>query len=196
MWRSSTMPILKRAARCIRRDGSGVGWIGSTLGFSGFRRGRRRAGPAAPVSAGGELGGAGERRRRARAVGGQRYGSLRRAHVRRTTVSVATLDGTRDRHGTQHGRGSNLGCAGASGPALGVDTACSSSLVRFILACESLRRGESELALAGGVNLILSPVPMSRMCKLRALSPRGRCEDVLMLQRTATYGAKAAGWWF
>lgn len=64
---------------------------------------------------------------------------------------------------------------GLTGPSLVVDTACSSSLVAVHLACQSLRSGESELALAGGVNLILSPRVMEMYLHLRALSPEGRC---------------------
>jgi acyl transferase domain-containing protein len=45
---------------------------------------------------------------------------------------------------------------GLQGPALSVDTACSASLVSIHLACQSLRRHESNLALAGGVNLIMA----------------------------------------
>ncbi|PON18064.1 hypothetical protein C2W62_09955 [Candidatus Entotheonella serta] len=64
---------------------------------------------------------------------------------------------------------------GWQGPTMQVDTACSSSLVAIHLACQSLRSGESELALAGGVNLILSPQMSIGFCKLNALSPDGMC---------------------
>ncbi|HEV3076162.1 MAG TPA: alpha/beta fold hydrolase [Thermoanaerobaculia bacterium] len=64
---------------------------------------------------------------------------------------------------------------GLKGPSFPVDTACSSSLLAVHLAMRSLRRGECRLALAGGVNLILSPYSTVTMCKLRALSPTGRC---------------------
>ncbi|WP_245847324.1 polyketide synthase [Mycobacterium szulgai] len=62
-----------------------------------------------------------------------------------------------------------------SGPSLTVDTGQSSSLVAVHLACESLRRGECGVALAGGVNLILSRHHSVRTAKFDALSPDGRC---------------------
>jgi acyl transferase domain-containing protein/acyl carrier protein len=65
---------------------------------------------------------------------------------------------------------------GLTGPNLPVDTACSSSLVALHLACQSLRNGECELALAAGVNLILAPESTVYFCKMRALSPDGRCK--------------------
>jgi acyl transferase domain-containing protein len=64
---------------------------------------------------------------------------------------------------------------GLRGLSLTVDSAQSSSLVAVHLACAALWRGESELAIAGGVNLILTPESTSAMAELGALSPDGRC---------------------
>ncbi|EOV0035591.1 amino acid adenylation domain-containing protein, partial [Vibrio parahaemolyticus] len=61
------------------------------------------------------------------------------------------------------------------GPSMTVDTACSSSLVAVDLAVSKLNSGECELAVAGGVNLILSPEPYIFTCQARMLSPDGRC---------------------
>jgi acyl transferase domain-containing protein/NADPH:quinone reductase-like Zn-dependent oxidoreductase len=63
---------------------------------------------------------------------------------------------------------------GLVGPSLTVDTAQSSSLVAVHLACESLLRGESELALAGGVNLNLAPESTLTVQRFGGLSPDGR----------------------
>jgi amino acid adenylation domain-containing protein/thioester reductase-like protein len=62
------------------------------------------------------------------------------------------------------------------GPSMALDTACSSSLVSVHLACQSLRNGESDVALAGGVNLILTPELTITFSQARMLSPDGRCK--------------------
>ncbi|MEV6166578.1 beta-ketoacyl synthase N-terminal-like domain-containing protein, partial [Streptomyces sp. NPDC052052] len=64
---------------------------------------------------------------------------------------------------------------GLRGPSLVVDTGQSSALVAVHQACESLRRGESALALAGGVNLILAPESTVSVTKFGGLSPDSRC---------------------
>ena len=62
------------------------------------------------------------------------------------------------------------------GPSIAIDTACSSSLVAVHMAAESLRKGESNLAIAGGVNLILSPELNIIFSQAGMLSPDGRCK--------------------
>lgn len=61
------------------------------------------------------------------------------------------------------------------GPALVVNTGCSSSGVALHLACESLRRGESRLALAGGAYAVLDPKGLSALADIEMLSPTGEC---------------------
>ncbi|MGW4367102.1 beta-ketoacyl synthase N-terminal-like domain-containing protein [Nocardia takedensis] len=65
---------------------------------------------------------------------------------------------------------------GVHGPSLAIDTACSSSLVALHSAVRSLRSGESDTALVGGVNLMLAPATTVSLSKLGALSPDGRCK--------------------
>ncbi len=65
---------------------------------------------------------------------------------------------------------------GLEGPAMALDTACSSSLVAVHQAVLSLRSGDADLALAGGVNLILDPVGMIATSRARMLAPDGRCK--------------------
>ncbi|BBM86751.1 polyketide synthase [Candidatus Uabimicrobium amorphum] len=74
---------------------------------------------------------------------------------------------------------------GLQGPSMSVDTACSSSLVATHLACQSLRSGESNLAVVGGVNLILSPSTTINFCKARMMADDGRCK---------TFDSKANGY--
>ncbi|KOV87892.1 type I polyketide synthase [Nocardia sp. NRRL S-836] len=74
---------------------------------------------------------------------------------------------------------------GLHGPSLTVDSGQSSSLVAVHLACESLRRGECELALVTGVNLNLAPDSTIRVERLGALSPDGR---------SYTFDARANGY--
>lgn len=71
------------------------------------------------------------------------------------------------------------------GPSIAIDTACSSSLVAVHLACRSLWNGESNLALAGGVNLILSPAITINFTKAGVMAPDGRCK---------TFDARANGY--
>ena len=71
------------------------------------------------------------------------------------------------------------------GPSLAIDTACSSSLVAVDLACRSLWDGESDLAMAGGVNLILLPEVLASFTKAGFLSAEGQCK---------TFDAQADGY--
>ena len=71
------------------------------------------------------------------------------------------------------------------GPSIAVDTACSSSLVSVHLACRSLHNGESDLCVAGGVNLILSPEGTITFSQARMMAADGRCK---------TFDARADGY--
>jgi acyl transferase domain-containing protein/NAD(P)-dependent dehydrogenase (short-subunit alcohol dehydrogenase family)/acyl carrier protein len=70
------------------------------------------------------------------------------------------------------------------GPSISIDTACSSSLVAIHLACQSLRFGESDVAIAGGVSLMITPELTISMSKVGFMAPDGHCR---------TFDARASG---
>ncbi len=62
------------------------------------------------------------------------------------------------------------------GPSLAIDTACSSSLVAVHMACQSLRNRDSDMAIAGGVNALLSPETGIALAKWGLMAPDGHCK--------------------
>lgn len=65
---------------------------------------------------------------------------------------------------------------GLEGPAVAIDTACSSALVAVHQAVQALHSGDCDMAVAGGVNVLLSPVTVVAASRARMLSPVGRCK--------------------
>ena len=68
-------------------------------------------------------------------------------------------------------------CLNLKGPSLAIDTACSSSLSAIHFACESIRSGSCDLALAGGVNLSLHPNKYLALCQMGFTSSEGKCRS-------------------
>ena len=64
-----------------------------------------------------------------------------------------------------------------TGPSVTLDTACSSSLVALDMACKAILSGDSQVALAGGVNILLRPELTMSICKASMLSPEGQCKS-------------------
>lgn len=63
------------------------------------------------------------------------------------------------------------------GPSMSIDTACSSSMVAIHQACQALAHGEIGMAVAGGVNILVSPRPFVGFSRASMLSPDGRCKS-------------------
>ena len=104
-------------------------------------------------------------------VGHSDYGDLQLLHG--DALHVDGYHGTGSGSCYASGRVSYL--LGLQGPNMSLDTSCSSSLVAVHLACQGLRGGECDLALAGGVQLVLTPVGNIVLSRAQALSPDGRC---------------------
>jgi acyl transferase domain-containing protein/acyl carrier protein len=115
------------------------------------------------------------------AVGPNEYGGVDLSDE--ALASIDTYSGTGNGICFASGRLSYV--FGVHGPSVTMNTACSSSLVAVHLACQSLRASECELALAGGVHMMLSPVANIFLSQARALSPTGRCK---------TFDARADGY--
>ena len=105
-------------------------------------------------------------------ISGDDYALNHRHSARPETIDAYSITGST--FSTAAGRISYL--FGLQGPCMALDTACSSSLVAIHQAVKSLQNRESNLALAGAVNLILHPYMHIGFSKLQAISPDGRCK--------------------
>ncbi|HEV2132162.1 MAG TPA: polyketide synthase, partial [Longimicrobiaceae bacterium] len=104
-------------------------------------------------------------------ISGSDYSQI---HLRAGLESVDAYTASGSAHSVAAGRLSFV--LGLQGPCFPIDTACSSSLVAVHQAMQSLRAGECRMALAGGVNLILSPETTIALSKSRMMAPDGRCK--------------------
>lgn len=109
-------------------------------------------------------------------------------------VGISNVDYARGRGPSPHASTGNAAsiaanrlsyCFDLRGPSMAIDTACSSSLVAVHQACRSIRAGESELAIAAGVNLVLDDTITQALVAGGFLSPRNRCR---------TFDAEADGY--
>ncbi len=99
------------------------------------------------------------------------YGHLHTKHLTLTDINAYTMSG--NVNNCVSGRVAYL--LGLHGPAVSVDTACSSSQVALHLACQALRAGDCNMAIVGGVNVILLPEAYICFSKWGMFSPDGRC---------------------
>ncbi|MEM7499796.1 MAG: beta-ketoacyl synthase N-terminal-like domain-containing protein [Pseudomonadota bacterium] len=100
-------------------------------------------------------------------------GSDWREMVHADPASIGAFTGTGASHSVLSGRLAYL--LDLRGPAVSVDTACSSSLATVHMAVRALRAGDCDMALAGGVNLMLAPEGMMAIEQMGLLSPSRRC---------------------
>ena len=177
-------PVRRRSSSASRRARPQA-WIRSS-GCCWRWAGRRWSTPGLPPE---QL--AGSRDRRVRRHRQQRLRAAS-ASERRRRRSIDAYIGTGNALSVAAGRLSYM--LGLQGPSLAVDTACSSSLVAVHLACQSLRAGECDLALAGGVNLILSPDGHALPVARRGCWPPTAGARRSTRRPTATCAAKAAAW--
>lgn len=104
-------------------------------------------------------------------------GTLNNDYWLRQVGDLAALDIYSELGNTQGSLAGRVAYAfGLRGPALCVNTACASSLTSVHLACTALRGGECDIALAGGVNLLLNPFNTLTFASAGVLGPEGRCK--------------------